>query len=50
MSETKLFCSIPIGTYPDIAYALGFEYTTYFNNFFERMTNIALSNPHVQVV
>jgi len=34
----------------EIAYALGFEYPTYFNNYFKRMTGIVPSSLRVEVV
>ena len=42
ISEAKAILQHTDWNIADVAYALGFEYTTYFNNFFKRMTG---SNP-----
>jgi AraC-like DNA-binding protein len=38
VSEAKALLQHTAWNIADIAYALGFEYATYFNNFFKRLT------------
>ncbi|HEY6975355.1 MAG TPA: helix-turn-helix domain-containing protein [Chitinophagaceae bacterium] len=49
ITEAKALLQHTDWTIAEIAYALGFEYPTYFNNYFKRMTGTAPSNLRVQV-
>jgi AraC family transcriptional activator of pobA len=50
ISEAKALLHHTDWSIADIAYGLGFDYTTYFNNFFKKMTGTAPGALRVQVV
>jgi len=50
ITEAKALLQHTSWTVAEIAYALGFEYPTYFNNYFKRMTGIAPSFLRAQIV
>jgi len=50
ITEAKALLQHTDWTIAEIAYALGFEYPTYFNNFFKRMTNTVPSSLRTQLV
>jgi len=50
ITEAKALLQHTDWTIAEVAYALGFEYPTYFNNFFKRMTGTAPSSLRVQTV
>ncbi len=50
ITEAKALLQHTDWTIAEIAYALGFEYPTYFNNYFKRMTGTAPSSLRIQLV
>ena len=50
ITEAKALLQHTDWTIAEIAYALGFEYPTYFNNYFKRMTGTVPSNLRMQLV
>lgn len=50
VSEAKALLQHTSWTTAEIAYALGFEYPTYFNNYFKRMTGTAPQSLRTQIV
>jgi AraC-like DNA-binding protein len=50
ITEAKALLQNTDWTVAEIAYALGFDYPTYFNNFFKRITGTAPSNLRLQLV
>ena len=50
ISEAKALLQHTDWTIAEIAYALGFEYPTYFNNYFKRMTGTAPSSLRAEIV
>jgi AraC family transcriptional activator of pobA len=50
INEAKALLQHTSWTIAEIAYALGFEYPTYFNNFFKRLTGTAPSSLRAEIV
>lgn len=49
-NEAKALLQHTSWTTAEIAYALGFEYPTYFNNYFKRMTGVAPQSFRLQII